>query len=356
MTVALSGLSCLLIWATVKPMYRARSWAWDNVTRLTEVTDQLRDRQAELLRLSKSLNSAYDRLEQVSRELDEQRQIAESARRAKAQFAAMVSHELRTPLNLIIGFSEMMVLSPHSYVGETLPETYRGDVEAIYRSARHLSNLVDDVLELSQIEANRMGLTKDWARLGDIVAQAFAMVAAIYRDKGLSLDADVADTPPIYVDATRVREILVNLLVNAVRFTDRGGVTVRATRAETEVEVTVSDTGVGIQPENLPLVFEEYRHVGRSASAEHDRGFGLGLVICKRFVELHGGRIRVDSSVEVGTTFAFTLPSSDAVVADSGGGWFGLRRVSLPGEHSPAIVVVGGPESLFKVVQRHLDG
>jgi len=355
-----SGVSILvvamIIWATVTPMQRARTWAWENFGRLVNLTEELRDRQAELVSLHKSLDAAYYRLEQVSRELDEQRRLAEAARQAKAQFASMVSHELRTPLNLIIGFSEMMVLSPDAYAGETLPEGYRGDIEAMYRNARHLSNLVDDVLDLSQIEANRVGLEKEWVSLADIAEQAITIVSAMYQDKRLDLRTAFDDLPPIYVDGTRVREVLVNLLVNAARFTDQGGVTVRAQAAGGDVEVSVIDTGVGVAPENLPLIFQEFRHLPRVAGGENDRGFGLGLVICKRFVELHGGRIWVDSTLGGGTTFTFRLPVSLQSTPDDTDGWFRPRRALLLTEHPPVVVALSQHEAPVKVLQRYLDG
>lgn len=354
--LAMIGAAALTIWTTVTPTYRARTWAWENFDRLVKLTDELRDRQAELLSLHKSLDLAYHRLEQVSRELEEQRRIAERARQAKAQFAAMISHELRTPLNLIIGFSEMMVLSPHAYGGESLPGVYRGDIEAIYRNARHLSNLVDDVLDLSQIEANRLGLEKEWADLAEIVAQAVAMVSAIYQDKGLDLRADVPPLPSLYVDPTRVREVLVNLLVNAARFTDQGGVTIQVEQVGDEVRVSVVDTGIGIAEDALPLLFREFQHSRRATQSERDRGFGLGLVICQRFVELHGGRIWVESKPGSGTTFHFTLPiAADAapVITEE---WFNPRRVSFLGEQPPVIVAFGQHETALRVLQRHLDG
>jgi len=354
--LAMIALGALVIWATVTPLYHARAWAWENFGHLVNLTDELRDRQAELLSLHKNLDSAYHRLEQVSRELEEQRRLAEAARQAKAQFAAMVSHELRTPLNLIIGFSEMMVLSPHAYGGEALPANYRGDVEAIYRNARHLSNLVDDVLDLSQIEANRLGLEKEWSSLADIVEQGIAMVGAIFQDKGLYLRTEVGAVPSVYVDRTRVREVLVNLMVNAARFTDRGGITVRAEQAGDAIEVSVADTGVGIAEENLPLIFQEFQHIRRSAGGENDRGFGLGLVICKRFVELHGGRIRVESRMGVGTRFSFTLPVAQDAAPVTSDGWFSPRRALFLGDHPPVVVALSQHETALRVLQRHLDG
>jgi signal transduction histidine kinase/CheY-like chemotaxis protein len=348
--------AAFIVWAAVRPMHEARGWAWDNYERLVDTTGQLRDRQAELVALSKGLDAAYHRLERVSRELEEQRDLADAARRSKAQFAAMVSHELRTPLNLIIGFSEMIVLSPQAYAGEALPENYRGDVEAIYRNATHLSTLVDDVLDLAQIDASRLGLERTWADLGRIVEEAVGLVGAIFRDKGLQLRSQVGGLPPVYVDATRVREVFVNLLVNAARFTDRGGVSIRAVPANGDVEVSVTDTGIGIAPESLPLVFREFLTSAGAEGGERDRGFGLGLAICKRFVELNGGRIWVDSRVGEGTTFSFTLPTKEGAVPVDPEGWFGARRPVLTGAHVPTVVAVGSSDASLRVVQRYLDG
>ena len=157
---------------------------------------ELQGRQAELARFGKSLSVSYHLLEQLNLDLDYARRAAHEARQLKAQFAAAVSHELRTPLNLIIGFCEMMVLSPSQAYGRRLPTGFRDDLEAIYRNACHLSTLVDDILDLSQVDADRMALQREWIAVEQVVEEAMAPLTSLFRDRGLYLRSDVpADLP-----------------------------------------------------------------------------------------------------------------------------------------------------------------
>jgi signal transduction histidine kinase/CheY-like chemotaxis protein len=347
-----------LSWLLTRPASEALAWAWQNYDDALVKTQELRERQAELGRLSKSLSETCVRLEWLNQELDEARRAAEDARRLKAQFAASISHELRTPLNLIIGFSEMMVIAPRAYGGEKLPDRYRGDVEAVYRNACHLSDLVDDILELSQIDANRLGLERQWTCLSEVVDEAVAAVASMFRDKQLTVVTHApADLPRLYVDRTRVRQVLINLLNNAARFTDEGGVRISAELQERDVVVSVADTGVGIPPEDLPRVFEEFhqaRHDGRS----HHGGSGLGLAIVRRFVEMHGGNVWAESRQGFGTTFRFSLPLGENVVTQASPvGW--TRRVRpSDGAATPSVLLLslGDDPEPKRLLQRHLDG
>src|SRR5262249_55488887 len=151
-----------------------------------------------------------------------------------------ISHELRTPLNLIVGFSEMMVAAPHAYGLDGMPAALRADVDAIHRNAQHLAGLIDDVLDLSQVEAGRMGLSREPVALDEVVDEAVRAVEARVAGLGLTLTRAVAsDLPPVAIDRVRIRQILINLLNNAARFTDRGGVTVGAERRGNEVVVRV---------------------------------------------------------------------------------------------------------------------
>src|SRR5581483_2122963 len=225
-------------------------------------------------------------------------------RRIKAEFAANISHELRTPLNLIIGFSEILMSVPHGAGGRELSPSSRADVDVIYRNAKHLSNLIDDVLDLSQIDVGRMGLTKERADLRGIAAEAVTAIARLYEVRDLTLANEVpSDLPPVYVDRTRIRQVLINLLNNAARLTPSGGTTIRARVEENSVVVVVADTGVGIAPEDIPKVFEEFRQLDGTTRRAHD-GSGLGLAICRRFVEMHGVAIWAESRPGTGTSFS----------------------------------------------------
>ena len=349
--------SVFLSWLTSRPLFDALNWSFSAYQQAQRKTEEARLQRAQLVGLTKNLNEAYYRLETLNHKLHRAREAAEEARQLKAQFAASISHELRTPLNLIIGFSEMMVLAPRTYHGEKLPERYRGDVEAIYRNARHLSDLIDDVLELSQIDANRLGLRMERASLGEIVDEAVVAVAGMFKDKQLALVTHVpGDLPSLFVDRTRIRQVLINLLNNAARFTDEGGVRVAAKRNGREVVVEVTDTGIGIPPDDIPEVFREFYQV-RSVGGHLRGGSGLGLAITKRFVELHGGSIWAESHTGVGTTFAFSLPLHDGAAVFP----LPIPRPAVPpppyesGDNRPVVVFGEDPEPL-RVLQRHLDG
>ena len=349
-------LMALLLWVAMHPLRRTLHWAWSSYERARQQTEALMEHRAQLSRALKDLDLAYRRLETMAAELERARAAAEEARRLKAEFAANISHELRTPLNLIIGFSEMMALAPHTYA-DPLPPCYRGDVQAIYRNAQHLSNLIDDVLDLSQIEAGRMGLVREPVSLAKVIAEAAATVSYLFHNKGLSLTINVADDlPTVPADRTRVRQVLINLLNNAARFTDRGGVTITATANDQEVTVAVADTGIGIAPEDLPKVFEEFRQLDASIRRRYG-GSGLGLAISRKFVELHGGRMWVTSQVGEGTTFYFTLPLADAIVPTPlPPEWMTWAHVPSARQGERAIVLLDPEPATVRLFERYLDG
>lgn len=304
----------LLSWVSTQPLRMVASWAWASYMLAQSKTEEARLRQAELASLSRSLAEACDRLERLNQDLYEAREEAEAARRMKAEFAATVGHELRTPINLIIGFTQMMV-SPRraSYYDEPLPASYRGDIEAIHRNACHVSNLVDDILDLSQVDAHRMALHREPILLAEVVREATASVAALYADAGLDIRLEIPDDlPAIPADPVRIRQVLINLLYNSVRFTHRGGVTIGAHVGAAEVIVSVSDTGIGIPPGEIPRLFEQFRQP--QAPTRGRVGSGFGLAVCKRFIELHGGSIWAESVVGQGTTIHFSLPLHENVV------------------------------------------
>ena len=350
------GTVLLLIWAAAfacclgsRSTHTALDWAWSSYVLLLDRTEELKHRQGELGRVAKSLNEACAQLEGMNGELERARRAAEAARQLKAEFAATISHELRTPLNLIIGFAEMAASAARVRNGRGAA-TVREGLEAIRRSADYLSRLVDDVLDLSQIEARRMALDRRWVTLREIVEDAVATMTPFYSHVGLGITVEVpGDLPPVYVDANRVCQILVNLLGNAARYTTRGQVTVRASCRESDIVLAVADTGDGIAPEDLPYIFDEFRQVG---PADRRRvGSGLGLAICKRFAEMHGGYIWVESQLGQGSTFYVALPRCDNVVS--------LPVSTMPSvaPSAEATIAVLEPElDVSKVLQRYLDG
>lgn len=350
---ALAGIwtTLVLAWLPTRPLRATIRWAWSSYQIAEAKTEEARLRQAELVGVSKSLAEACARLERLNRELQEAKAAAEAARRLKSEFAATVGHELRTPINLIVGFSQMMATPRGRYYVEPLPETYRADLQTIYHNACHISSLVDDILDLSQIDAHRMALRRERIDLSEVAQTAAAAVQSLYASAGLYLSVDLPpDLPPVFVDPVRIRQVLINLLYNAVGFTRQGGVVVTARETETEVVVAVQDTGVGIPPASLERVFEEFRQVAESC---RDRvGSGLGLAVCKRFVELHGGNIWAESELDFGTTISFSLPRQPNVASAA------FRREPLLGGDEPArpdVAVLDESGQTLRVIQRYLD-
>ncbi len=295
---------------SVRNLYLALYWAWDRAVAAQRNQEELRDRRAELARTAKALDEACQRLEYMNYDLAQARDAAEEARLLKQQLVSSVSHELRTPLNVIVAFSEMMYLSPQSYGGVPLPADYRGDVREIYRSSQHLLHLVDDVLDLSQAEARHLRVHMEPSDLAQEIAEAVDIMRPLVRGKDVELRVDLPlELPLALMDPPRIRQVLLNLLNNARRFTHHGNITVRATVEPEWLRVTVADTGIGIPPSQHDSVFEEFTQLENPV--KHSRGgTGLGLAISRRLVELHGGRIWVESEgiPGQGSAFHFTLP------------------------------------------------
>jgi signal transduction histidine kinase len=262
------------------------------------------DREVEVINRDE-LGALANHLNGMSGELGRLYRQIEAANRNKSEFLANMSHELRTPLNAIMGFSEVLAEQMFGEVNDKQLE-YLHD---IHSSGQHLLALINDILDLSKIEAGRMELELSRFYLEPLLSNALVLVRERAERRGLTLELDVE--PGIgecVADERKVKQVVVNLLSNAVKFTPAGGsVTLRARRIESGTELAVIDTGVGIAEADQALVFEEFRqargeHLGKS------EGTGLGLSLAKRFVELHGGSIWVQSATGQGATFAFTLP------------------------------------------------
>ena len=246
----------------------------------------------------------FQELAARNREIEEKSRQLEVVSRHKSEFLANMSHELRTPLNAIIGFSEVLTERMFGDLNEKQAE-YLKD---IYASGQHLLSLINDILDLSKIEAGRMELELTDFDLPAAIDNALALVRERASRRGITLGAKVDDrVGTIRGDARKVKQVLLNLLSNALKFTTEGGrIDLRVTRKQELVEVSVADTGVGIAPGDQAAVFEEFRQVG--TADKKVEGTGLGLALSRRFVELHGGQIWVESQVGVGSTFTFTLP------------------------------------------------
>ena len=229
----------------------------------------------------------------------------ETASQHKSDFLANMSHELRTPLNAIIGFSQVL----REGMAGDVNEKQREYLDDILSSGNHLLSLINDVLDLSKVEAGQVELELAPFSLQDALERGVAMVRERATRDGVQVT--LAANPELDVvtgDERRIRQVIFNLLSNAVKFTPAGGsVDVSATQVNGEVSVTVADTGPGVGVEDLRRIFEEFQQT--EAGIEQGEGTGLGLALSKRLVELHGGRIWVDSELGRGSTFVFTLPT-----------------------------------------------
>jgi signal transduction histidine kinase len=239
----------------------------------------------------------FDEIQDKSRQL-------EVASHHKSQFLANMSHELRTPLNAILGYSELIL---DSIYGEP-PEKMRAVLERLQTNGKHLLNLINDVLDLSKIEAGQLTLDLGGYSLTDVVYNVVTAVEPLVTAKALTLSADVSkDLPTGRGDGRRLAQVLLNLVGNAIKFTDQGQVTIKANASDGEFTVAVCDTGPGISLSDQAKLFQEFQQADNSITRQKG-GTGLGLAISKRIIEMHGGRIRVDSELGKGSTFTFTLP------------------------------------------------
>jgi signal transduction histidine kinase len=237
-------------------------------------------------------------------EIEEKGRQLELASQHKSQFLANMSHELRTPLNAILGYTEMMA---DGLYGD-LSEKARGVLERIQSNGRHLLGLINDVLDLSKIEAGQLVLTVEEYSVTDMVGTVIAATESLARAKGLALRQAVAPGLPMgRGDARRLAQVLLNLVGNAIKFTDHGAVEIRAIRSGERFELAVADTGFGIAPADQARIFDEFQQVD-DTSTRRKGGTGLGLAISRRIVELHGGTIAVTSEVGAGSTFTVTIP------------------------------------------------
>jgi signal transduction histidine kinase len=246
---------------------------------------------------------------------DKSRQL-ESANKHKSEFLANMSHELRTPLNSIIGFSEALA---ERYFGE-LNEKQAEYVDDINTSGKHLLSLINDILDLAKVEAGRMELDVSEFDLPAALQNALTLMRERAQTHGISLTlAADASLGQLQGDERKFKQIMLNLLSNAVKFTPDGGhVAVHARANADSIEIAVSDTGIGIAPQDHEAVFEEFRQVGRDY-ADKQEGTGLGLALARRCIELHGGRIWLESTPGKGSTFTFTLPVCPSARAASDG-------------------------------------
>jgi signal transduction histidine kinase len=266
-----------------------------------------------------------EQLAQAVEEAQDARAEAEEASETKSRFLANVSHELRTPLTSVIGFTKLVRKRLEEVVFPSVPEGAATTDPRLERAMRQVSEnlaimvaegdrltaLINEVLDLEKIRAGRMEFRSELVDVADVVRRAAAATAALFETSGLALAVDAGGPLSVVGDRDRLIQVVINLLSNAVKFTPSGSVHVGARMADAEVLVSVTDTGVGIDPADQARVFEPFAQA-EDALAAGPRGTGLGLPICRQIVEHHGGRLWLVSAVGAGSTFTFALPAAEA--------------------------------------------
>ncbi|MCI0407481.1 MAG: ATP-binding protein [Acidobacteria bacterium] len=291
--------------------------------------------------LERKVRERTDELEILNQKLKESNAELIRANNLKSEFLANMSHELRTPLNAIIGFSELLMeQGPHPLLGDK--RDYVGD---ILSSGRHLLELINDILDLSKIEAGKMRLCLDEIDLGEIVEEAMMTLKVDASRKEIRLEASLdGSVAGVVADRGKIKQILTNLLSNAVKFTPAGGrVQLSAARKEGFLEVSVEDTGIGIRPEDHERIFAAFTQVDGSYARKY-QGTGLGLTLVKRFVEMHGGEISIQSAVGKGSVFTFRIPLAPVGSRQAAG-----PRVPPESGKAPAKSAVGSGQLILIV-------
>jgi len=315
--LALGG-GFVISWALILPVHAAHAFLSDlaagrfgasvtvaNRDEFGELATQLSATSKELARLDAEQRRSAGDLAELNAKLQQ-------ASKAKSDFLANMSHELRTPLNAILGFTEMLKDGLYGPVAEDFREPL-ADIET---NGKHLLHLINDVLDLSKIEAGRMELAVSEYSASEIVSTVRASLRSLADEKRLDFRAAVDDSLPevMYGDAKRITQCLLNLASNALKFTRQGGVTIRAERHGDFVRYSVLDTGIGIPADQLEVLFTEFKQ-GDAAITREFGGTGLGLSITKKFVEMHGGRIWVESKLNEGSAFHFAIPLNAHIAA-----------------------------------------
>jgi signal transduction histidine kinase/CheY-like chemotaxis protein len=322
------------------------------------------DRRAELRQALDDLAHANRQLTLMNQRVTAMRLIAEEAQKAKTRFVARVSHEFRTPLNMIIGLVDLMAETPEIY-DVTLSPRMREALQVVHRNCQHLSDMVNDVLDLTRIETDRVVLHRERVDITEVIDSAVEAVQPLLESKRLVFRTAVGeDVPEVYCDRTRIEQVVLNLVSNAARFTEEGGITVEIIRRDHCVRVSVADTGPGIAPKDIDRIFEPFCQ-GMSDLWRDKGGSGLGLSISKQFIELHGGRMWVESKLGIGTTFTFELPMSSSITPVGRPGhqiredWIWRERQSRPSfpdsHYNPRFVICDEMDGLCESLARYSD-
>ena len=301
---ALAGLDVIEWWAVISnygfgfailsmllsmSLYLARGFAKTNT-----------DLEAQLVQVKELSAKALEQEHRI-REEEVQRKLHQEANRLKSDFLARMSHDLRTPMNAIIGYTRILLRQAK----EILSERQYRNLDNIQISANNLLSLINDILDLSKIEAGRIDIKPEAVDLKQLTTECIVSVASLVKP-GVQLELQLADASPVHTDADRIRRVVMNLLSNALKFTEQGSITVSAKPVDGGMELSVADTGSGIPPKDLPHIFDEFRQVEGQEGVQQE-GTGLGLSIAKKSVELLGGTISVESEVGKGTKFTLRI-------------------------------------------------
>ena len=296
-------IALFAIWVSAGLLIMAKVMAKEAEERIKRINEDLEQRVEERTRELSREVAEHKRAEEA---LAAAKGEAETANRAKSEFLAAMSHDFRTPLNAILGFADIL---SHQYFGP-IDDKYREYAEDIKASGEHLLTLVNDILDLSTIEAGKQSLVKEKLSTMEIITECERIVEDKARSHGIDLVTEVPeDLPPLYADRRASKQILLNLLSNAVKFTPQGGrITVSATASKKNTTLKIADTGKGIPPEKLPGLTDPFTRADADPYLT-EPGWGLGLTITKSLVELHDGTLDIKSKVGKGTTVTVTLPN-----------------------------------------------
>jgi len=285
-----------------------------DISAIKDQEEALTTNQATLRATVTDLETSKSKLQTQARQLVElaekyaaEKTRAEAANRSKSEFLANMSHELRTPLNAIIGFSEIMETKMFGPLGAPKYDEYAGDIKA---SGEHLLDVINDILDMSKIEAGRMPLELEAISIDEAVHEAIRLVAGRADIAGVKLTNNVGVLTPAYADKRAIKQVLLNLLSNSVKFTEPGGtIDIEAEAQNDMIRVSVRDTGIGIPADHLSKLGKPFEQVESQHSKKH-KGTGLGLALSRSFVEMHGGMLTIESEEGDGTTVSFTLPTA----------------------------------------------